>query len=380
MAARACTRKLYLLSVRSNLNCLGPERTLQEVSRRLFASLAAKWKVGKKDVLKIGRITDKESKEMFPLGLPHSFTKQIEVTKKADWLIRKQTNIICDSLDNASTTGVKPRHLLYGHTGCGMTTVLAQVIQHCFQTGWTIIHIANVFGWTHSQFETRPSPEDRDVIDQPAEATAWLNRLSVVNQHTIKQLKVSKAHFWSNQAQSSAGDNLVKVIELGLVRPRFSTDVIPVVLEEILKAENKLKVLVAIDGFNGLFNPTSIRNSEGNWVEPDQLSLVRIVKQLVTSELPTAVVGALSTRGMKRAPIRINAPPEVLLEEKGVEMMKDYDWMEVLPLSRQEFNQCVDLYVKNGWITKKIDFKIQEQLWYLTCGVPLELSKIMRYI
>ena len=33
-------------------------------------------------------------------------------------------------------------------------------------------------------------------------------------------------------------------------------------------------------------------------------------------------------------------------------MMKDYDWMEVLPLSRQEFNQCVDLYVKNGWITK----------------------------
>jgi len=37
---------------------------------------------------------------------------------------------------------------------------------------------------------------------------------------------------------------------------------------------------------------------------------------------------------------------------QGVEMMKDYDWIEVPPFCRQEFNQCVDLYVKNGWITK----------------------------
>ena len=45
-----------------------------------------------------------------------------------------------------------------------------------------------VFDWTHSQYETRPSPEDDNVIDQPAEATAWLNKLSVVNQNHIKQV------------------------------------------------------------------------------------------------------------------------------------------------------------------------------------------------
>ena len=67
------------------------------------------------------------------------------------------------------------------------------------------------------------------------------------------------------------------------MRSRFSTDITSVLLEEILKAENKckhvvspsfivilcahrLKVLVAIDGFNGLFNPTSIKTSEGNMV------------------------------------------------------------------------------------------------------------------
>jgi len=37
---------------------------------------------------------------------------------------------------------------------------------------------------------------------------------------------------------------------------------------------------------------------------------------------------------------------------QGVEMMKDYEWIEVPPFCREEFNQCVDLYVKNGWITK----------------------------
>jgi len=32
-------------------------------------------------------------------------------------------------------------------------------------------------------------------------------------------------------------------------------------------------------------------------------------------QLPTAVVVALSTRGMKRSPVRINTPPEILLGE-----------------------------------------------------------------
>ena len=33
-------------------------------------------------------------------------------------------------------------------------------------------------------------------------------------------------------------------------------------------------------------------------------------------------------------------------------MVKDYNWIEVPPFSRHEFNQCIDLYVSNGWITK----------------------------
>jgi len=45
-----------------------------------------------------------------------------------------------------------------------------------------------VFNWTNSQYEIRPSPEDVNIIDQPAEATAWLNKLSIVNQRYIKQV------------------------------------------------------------------------------------------------------------------------------------------------------------------------------------------------
>lgn len=32
---------------------------------------------------------------------------------------------------------------LDGQSGCGRSTVLAQVIQHCIQAGWTVIHVAN---------------------------------------------------------------------------------------------------------------------------------------------------------------------------------------------------------------------------------------------
>lgn len=357
------------------MRCLAVRPKLQPLHR--LCSNAVQENKTDVDAASIAEVTEQESKEMFPQGLPKDFVKQIEVTRRAQWMVRPVANTIFNSLDQGDT---KSRYLLYGHTGCGKSTVLAQVIHRCFQSGWMVIHIPSVFDWTHSSNETRPSAKNPELIDHPSDASNWLKRISMVNQKHIKMLKLSESHSWSSQEHSSAGDGVEKMIELGLVRSRFATDITSVLLEEILKAENKLKVLVAVDGFNGLFNPTSIKTSDGTMAEPDQLSLVKLARDLVTSKLPAAVVVALSTRGMKRAKKVLNPPPESLLENTGQELVKNFDWLEVPPFSRKEFDNLIDLQTSSGWISREIDFKYKQQLWYLTCGVPSEISKTISYL
>lgn len=74
-------------------------------------------------------ITEKEGKEMFPQGLPRDFVKQvylvmlmymivkvlvsqIEVARKAQWLVRPAASTIFNGLDQYKEGDSKPRYLL----------------------------------------------------------------------------------------------------------------------------------------------------------------------------------------------------------------------------------------------------------------------------
>ena len=114
-------------------------------------------------------------------------------------------------------------------------------------------------------------------------------------------MQLSRDHSWTKREKSEAGDSLTKVIEQGLLRPAVATDVVGVVLEEVAMEVKKLviikqmlcvylfhyslslplslslsfslslslhssKMLLAVDEFNGLFNPTSIKLGKHEWV------------------------------------------------------------------------------------------------------------------
>ena len=56
------------------------------------------------------------------------------------------------------------------------------------------------------------------------------------------------------------------MIEVGLLKPNLATDVVAMVMKMVAREHDK-KVLLAVDGFNGCFSPTSLKTNKTEWVK-----------------------------------------------------------------------------------------------------------------
>lgn len=79
------------------------------------------------------------------------------------------------------------------------------------------------------------------------------------------QIKLTQAHEWTKRERSEVGDDLNKVVEVGLLKPNVATDVVAMVMK-LVSEQQERKVLLAIDSFNGCFSPTSLKLGKKEWV------------------------------------------------------------------------------------------------------------------
>ncbi len=82
----------------------------------------------------------------------------------------------------------------------------------------------------------------------------------------LVQIKLMQAHEWTKRERSKVGDDLSKVIEVGLLKPNVATDVVAMVMK-LVTEQRERKVLLAIDSFNGCFNSTSLSLGKKEWVK-----------------------------------------------------------------------------------------------------------------
>ena len=52
-------------------------------------------------------------------------------------------------------------------------------------------------------------------------------------------MRLSETKVWSRRETSEEGEKLVKVIELGIHKPVLATDVVEVILQEVIKEHNR---------------------------------------------------------------------------------------------------------------------------------------------
>ncbi|KAK3727984.1 hypothetical protein QZH41_015938, partial [Actinostola sp. cb2023] len=157
-----------------------------------------------------------------------------------------------------------------GEAGCGKTLSLAHVVHSGYKAGWFVLLVPSVFHWVHSKKGVQISKSRDNRFDQPEESAQWLKMIREINTDFLSNIETSQNYTWGKLDSTEKGKPLLSVIDQGLKRINYAPDVVGVVLKELRK-ETSLKVLFAVDEFNGFFGKTSFKDPKDQWVKPKRV-------------------------------------------------------------------------------------------------------------
>lgn len=268
------------------------------------------------------------------------------------------------------------KFLLYGPDKCGKTVSMLQAIHYCLNAGWIVVHIPSVFWWVHPKSEVKPSKQP-GMYDLPNETCMWLQYFRTMNGKELGKIKLCQDYSWTMKEHSSKDDELLKVIEQGIMKPNIASGVFHTVLNEVSQLKSH-KVLLAVDDFNGSFSQKSLLMNGKEWIKANQISFVNHLLSYIDQKKFTGhVITALSKRLLRYQNVGSYDYKE-LLGPEGMDFSKDYEVLEVPEFTKSEMKQCLEYYATQKWFTKGLNETNINELWYLTNGNPGELDRLCR--
>lgn len=308
--------------------------------------------------------------------------KQIQTFQEACIMVRKPALEAIDLIQNHINYDLPaPKIMLYGEDGAGKSYSLFHVIHHCYNQNWMILHIPWPFAWLKRYKEMSLSSYKTDRIDLPNEAKDWLEYFALMNTHIVKDVKTNHSYTWSKRESTEAGASLHNLVDFGINRLNFSNDCVGAVLKEIRYqlSQDKLKVLLVIDGVNAFWNEFVVRSKTGKTVFPARkVSLIHHFLKFLTSGSKNSVCLCTVDANVNPAEERSIHTPLQLLGKEGFEELEPFIPIEVVNYSDDEIHSCFDYYVDRLWIQNEMA-KTREgknQLIALSNNNPAEFSKV----
>ncbi|KAI0979985.1 hypothetical protein GJ496_010780, partial [Pomphorhynchus laevis] len=329
-------------------------------------------------------------------------------------LIREPMIELTDHINRIPDNLQNIKYVIYGREpGIGKSTVLFYSLCHAVKQNWLILNFQKASEIMQQQINlAEQNVRNSNVYDTPIESVAWLQNFATQNRDLLRNsaLKTSEEYVWSLRESTPANTSILKIVELGCDRLRYSSDCIGVIVKEIKKQSHNLgfKILTAIDGVNAFYGSSWVRSEKREKLQADDLVFVRALKRLLKSDWSNAItvctVGPedyilekpLGKRWHKRLKRKIyrtvrtyneyyyDGPctPLALLNFEGFRDMDPFIPIEVQKLTNHEFNQLFNLYYSKNWITDR-SAGLQENkdvIKFLCACNPSELSRILSFI
>ncbi|XP_072346732.1 small ribosomal subunit protein mS29 isoform X2 [Scyliorhinus torazame] len=280
-------------------------------------------------------ISGSDLKTIFPHGFTRRFQQQIKTFNETCVMVRKPALELLSYLKSANYSHPAIRYVVYGQRGCGKTLTLCNALHYCARQDWLILHIPDAYLWVKQCKELMSSSYNKARFDQPLEASVWLKNFKITNERFLKQVKTQRKYIWNKREATEEGRPLAEVVEQGLTRVKNASDAVGILFKE-LKAQcrpDTYRMLVAIDGVNALWGPTTMKKEDRSQAGGAVLTTL-------------TQTGALGSANMSYL-------PHHLLRKDGFDAMDPFVPVRVMDYSAKEFDSCYHYYIDRKWIQHK---------------------------
>lgn len=322
----------------------------------------------------IGRIytVDKElqkslfQKPMIPLKL-HTDVKTFQ---EMCLMVRSPAVEIIGYLNNMDFTQPVNRFVLYGRLGAGKTSQLLHLLHYGRVNGYIIVHASWPKLWFEHFKESSNSLTKEGMIDINIDAGAWLIRFKAQNEQLLEklQLKTSKDYVWSPRETTPANSTLLELVDHGISRVKYATEVIAALVEELKQqsTDGKCRTMVAIDGVNSFFEPrTRVKDDNRSYVPASQITMTEPFLSLTRPDWSNGVCILTVDAKAVHTSHRKSDLPKYLLRRAGFEHLDPFVPIHVDQFNDLEFQNMIKYYIDRKFL---INFEpgFDEQLKFLT--------------
>ncbi|XP_042202098.1 28S ribosomal protein S29, mitochondrial isoform X2 [Callorhinchus milii] len=297
-------------------------------------------------------IPPSDLKSAFPHGLPRRFQQQVKTFGEACLMVRQPALELISYLKATNFSYPAIRYLIYGQRGCGKTLTLCNAVHYCAKQGWLILHVPDAYIWVKSHKELLQSSYNQARFDQPLEASVWLKNFKITNERFLKEIKTRQKYIWSKREATEEGRPLGEVVEQGLTRVKSASDAVGVLFKELTGqcSPDTYRLLVAIDGANALWGPTTMKKEDRSQILPHELTLMHNLKKLVNNDWCAGAVVMTLTKTGALGSSHLSHLPHDLLRKEGFDTLDPFVPIEVGDYNEKEFESCYQYYVERKWI------------------------------
>ncbi|KAL4227881.1 28S ribosomal protein S29 [Mactra antiquata] len=339
------------------------------------------------------KVSPEDYKKYIQSGQWPGYKKQVKTFTEATVMVRQPALEVLDIIENANYDYPPLRLFFYGKVGTGKSMSLSHVVQHCGHQGMLTIHIPDfnelIRHRTSGVRPHAPSEYTDGLIDYTDDALNWLQYFKLQNEELLKKLniKTTKEYVWSARDSTPVGSDILDLLSFGLERKKYSSDCIGAMFREIKKAANekRVKVLVAIDGVNGLWKNTTIKDSEKKIINAQKVSTIQHFHKLFEHNWSNGIcVGTLCpsveaiNNTMYENKMDVPYTPQYLLKKEGFDYMDPFVPIIVSEYNFKEAHNCIDYYIERKWIQspRSLTESGKKEIMMLANMNPLQLMTI----
>ncbi|GAB1605926.1 28S ribosomal protein S29, mitochondrial-like, partial [Argonauta hians] len=285
-------------------------------------------------------------------GLSKLYQSQCQLFRETSLMVRQPALEIIEYIKNANYDHPVLRVMIYGERSVGKTLTLAHVMHYCALHQWMIVHVSWPSMWKKTWKEISMSTYKPGRIDFPLIAVNWLNLFKSQNIEFLHDIKTTSKYIWSKRESAEEGITLLELIEFGLTRPRYASDVVGIVLKEVKKlaSNKKHRVLLAVDGVNGLWGSTSVRDENKDYISSDKMSLFHNFRKMLNNDWTNGVVVSIADVVANPSGQREQCTPYYLLPKQAFELLEPFIPVYVPEYTDKEAHSCLDYYIDQLWL------------------------------